>query len=216
MQRAVRRRAAGPTCRRPQRGELVRQLGDELRRHKRELAELVALENGKIIAEALGEVQEMIDIADLAVGQSRMLYGRTMHSERAQHRMYEQWHPLGVVGIITAFNFPVAVWSWNALLAAICGNACVWKPSPKTPLCALAVQRLCERVLERARRAADFPAAARSTARELGARLAADRARRAAVLHRLDRRRPPDRADRGRAPGQIAARAGRQQRHHRR
>jgi aldehyde dehydrogenase (NAD+) len=133
----------------PTRGQLVRHLADELRHHKQELAALVALENGKIMAEALGEVQEMIDMADFAVGQSRMLYGRTMHSERAQHRMYEQWHPLGVVGIISAFNFPVAVWSWNALLAAICGNASVWKPSPKTPLCALAVQRLCERVLKR-------------------------------------------------------------------
>ncbi len=135
----------------PGRGQLVRDLGEELRRNRRELATLVALENGKIIAEALGEVQEMIDIADFAVGQSRMLYGRTMHSERAQHRMYEQWHPLGVVGIISAFNFPVAVWAWNALLALICGNACIWKPSPKTPLCALAVQRLCERVLARHR-----------------------------------------------------------------
>jgi aldehyde dehydrogenase (NAD+) len=132
----------------PQRGELVRLFAEELRRHKRELAELVALENGKILVEALGEVQEMIDIADLAVGQSRMLYGRTMHSERAQHRMYEQWHPLGVVGIISAFNFPVAVWSWNALLAVVCGNACIWKPSPHTPLCALAVQQLCDRVLK--------------------------------------------------------------------
>ena len=98
---------------------------------------------------AIGEVQEMIDIADFAVGQSRMLYGLTMHSERPQHRMYEQWHPLGVVGVISAFNFPVAVWSWNAFLAAICGNACVWKPSPKTPLSALAVQQLCNRVMER-------------------------------------------------------------------
>jgi aldehyde dehydrogenase (NAD+) len=133
----------------PARGQLVRRIADELRQHKHELATLVALENGKIFAEALGEVQEMIDIADFAVGQSRMLYGRTMHSERVQHRMYEQWHPLGVVGIITAFNFPVAVWSWNALIAAICGNACIWKPSPKTPLCALAVQHLCRRVLER-------------------------------------------------------------------
>jgi aldehyde dehydrogenase (NAD+) len=132
----------------PQRGELVRLLGDALRRNKNELADLIALENGKLLAEARGEVQEMIDIADFAVGQSRMLYGRTMHSERAQHRLYEQWHPLGVVGIITAFNFPVAVWSWNALIAVICGNACVWKPSPKTPLCSLAVQRLCEQVLE--------------------------------------------------------------------
>src|ERR1700686_4811105 len=133
----------------PQRGDLVRQIGDELRQHKRELAELVSLENGKIIAEGLGEVQEMIDMADLAIGQSRMLYGRTMHSERSQHRMYEQWHPLGVVGVISAYNFPVAVWSWNAFLAAICGNATVWKPSPKTALCSLAVQNICNGVLER-------------------------------------------------------------------
>ncbi|HEY3808647.1 MAG TPA: aldehyde dehydrogenase family protein [Steroidobacteraceae bacterium] len=132
----------------PVRGQLVRRLADELRQHRLELGTLVALENGKILAEAVGEVQEMIDIADFAVGQSRQLYGRTMHSERPQHRMYEQWHPLGVVGIITAFNFPVAVWSWNALLAAICGNACIWKPSAKTPLCALAVSALCARVLE--------------------------------------------------------------------
>jgi len=108
------------------------------------------MENGKILAEGLGEVQEMIDIADFAVGQSRMLYGNTMHSERPQHRMYEQWHPLGVVGIISAFNFPVAVWSWNAFLAAICGNVSVWKPSPKTPLTALAVQQLCNRVMQAA------------------------------------------------------------------
>jgi aldehyde dehydrogenase (NAD+) len=133
----------------PVRGQLVRMIAGELRQHRQELGTLVALENGKILAEAVGEVQEMIDIADFAVGQSRQLYGRTMHSERPQHRMYEQWHPLGVVGIITAFNFPVAVWSWNALLAAICGNACIWKPSAKTPLCALAVSALCARVLER-------------------------------------------------------------------
>jgi aldehyde dehydrogenase (NAD+) len=107
------------------------------------------MENGKIKAEGDGEVQEMIDIADFAVGQSRMLYGLTMHSERPQHRMYEQWHPLGVVGVISAFNFPVAVWSWNAFLAAIAGNATVWKPSPKTALCSLAVQHICNRVLER-------------------------------------------------------------------
>lgn len=132
----------------PKRGEAVRLLAEELRRHKTDLGTLVSLENGKILAEGLGEVQEMIDIADFAVGQSRMLYGLTMHSERAQHRMYEQWHPLGVVGIITAFNFPVAVWSWNALLAAVCGNVSVWKPSPKTPLTALAVQHLCNRVLK--------------------------------------------------------------------
>jgi len=132
----------------PKRGEAVRLLGEELRRHKSDLGTLVSLENGKIIAEGLGEVQEMIDIADFAVGQSRMLYGSTMHSERPQHRMYEQWHPLGVVGIISAFNFPVAVWAWNACLAAICGNVSVWKPSPKTPLTALAVQHICNRVME--------------------------------------------------------------------
>jgi len=133
----------------PKRGEAVRLLGEELRRHKQDLGTLVSLENGKILAEGLGEVQEMIDIADFAVGQSRMLYGLTMHSERPQHRMSEQWLPLGVVGIISAFNFPVAVWSWNAFLGAICGNACVWKPSPKTPLTALAVQTLCNKVMER-------------------------------------------------------------------
>ncbi|HEY2679174.1 MAG TPA: aldehyde dehydrogenase family protein [Steroidobacteraceae bacterium] len=132
----------------PQRGEVVRLLGAELRSAKDLLGSLVSLENGKIKAEGDGEVQEMIDIADFAVGQSRMLYGNTMHSERAQHRMYEQWHPLGVVGVISAFNFPVAVWAWNAFLAAICGNATVWKPSPKTALCALAVQHLCNRVLQ--------------------------------------------------------------------
>jgi aldehyde dehydrogenase (NAD+) len=134
----------------PKRGEAIRLLGEELRRYKTELGTLVSLENGKILAEGLGEVQEMIDIADFAVGQSRMLYGNTMHSERPQHRMYEQWHPLGVVGIISAFNFPVAVWAWNACLAAICGNVSVWKPSPKTPLTALAVQYLCNRVVKAA------------------------------------------------------------------
>jgi aldehyde dehydrogenase (NAD+) len=134
----------------PKRGEAIRLLGEELRRNKTDLGTLVSLENGKILAEGLGEVQEMIDIADFAVGQSRMLYGNTMHSERPQHRMYEQWHPLGVVGIISAFNFPVAVWSWNAFLAAICGNVSVWKPSPKTPLTALAVQQLCNRVAKSA------------------------------------------------------------------
>jgi aldehyde dehydrogenase (NAD+) len=133
----------------PKRGEAVRQVGEELRAFKDALGSLVSMENGKIKAEGDGEVQEMIDIADFAVGQSRMLYGNTMHSERAQHRMYEQWHPLGVVGVISAFNFPVAVWAWNAFLAAIAGNATVWKPSPKTSLCALAVQHICNRVLER-------------------------------------------------------------------
>ena len=132
----------------PKRGEAVRLVGEALRAAKSDLGALVSLENGKILAEGLGEVQEMIDIADFAVGQSRMLYGLTMHSERPGHRMYEQWHPLGVVGIISAFNFPVAVWSWNAFLAAICGNVSVWKPSPKTPLTAIAVQKLVNRVLE--------------------------------------------------------------------
>src|SRR5499427_2838435 len=132
----------------PQRGELVRQIGVALREKKDLLGSLVSLEVGKIKAEGDGEVQEMMDMADFAVGQARMLYGQTMQSERPQHRMYEQWHPLGVVGIISAFNFPVAVWSWNAFLGAICGNACVWKPSHKTPLTALAVQHLCNRVVE--------------------------------------------------------------------
>src|SRR5260370_1410052 len=133
----------------PQRGEIVREIGNELRRHKADLGALVSIEMGKILAEGLGEVQEMIDMADFSVGLSRQLYGLTMHSERPAHRMYEQWHPLGVVGVISAFNFPVAVWSWNAFLAAISGNATVWKPSPKTALCSLAVQHICNRVLER-------------------------------------------------------------------
>ena len=136
----------------PKRGEAVRLMGEELRRYKDALGSLVSLENGKIKAEGDGEVQEMIDIADFAVGQSRMLYGLTMHSERPQHRMYEQWHPLGVVGVISAFNFPVAVWSWNAFLAAISDampRTKMWKPSPKTALCSLAVQHICNRVLER-------------------------------------------------------------------
>jgi aldehyde dehydrogenase (NAD+) len=134
----------------PKRGEVVRRIADELRRLKGELGSLVSLETGKIKQEGDGEVQEMIDIADFAVGQSRMLYGKTMHSERPRHRMYEQWHPLGVVGVITAFNFPVAVWSWNAFIALIAGNAVVWKPSPKAPLCAIAVQRIVNRVLAEA------------------------------------------------------------------
>ncbi|MCU1336420.1 MAG: aldehyde dehydrogenase [Bryobacterales bacterium] len=133
----------------PQRGEIVRQIGDELRRAKDDLGKLVSLETGKILAEGKGEVQEMIDVADFASGLSRQLYGLSMHSERPGHRMYEQWHPLGVVGVISAFNFPVAVWSWNALIAMVCGDTVVWKPSLKTPLCAIAVQNICDRVLER-------------------------------------------------------------------
>jgi L-aminoadipate-semialdehyde dehydrogenase len=133
----------------PKRGEIVREIGDELRRHKDDLGTLVTLEMGKILAEGKGEVQEMIDIADFAVGLSRQLYGLTIASERAEHRMYEQWQPLGVVGVISAFNFPVAVWSWNALIAAVCGDCVIWKPSLKTPLTAIAVQKICDRVLDR-------------------------------------------------------------------
>src|SRR6202167_1890381 len=133
----------------PKRGQIVREIGDELRRSKDDLGTLVTLETGKILAEGKGEVQEMIDIADFAVGLSRQLYGLTIASERPEHRMYEQWQPLGVVGVISAFNFPVAVWSWNALLAAVCGDCVIWKPSLKTPLTAIAVQNICERVLAR-------------------------------------------------------------------
>ncbi len=133
----------------PKRGRIVREIGDELRRFKDDLGALVTLEAGKILAEGKGEVQEMIDIADFAVGLSRQLYGLTIASERAEHRMYEQWHPLGVAGVISAFNFPVAVWSWNALLAAVCGDCVIWKPSLKTPLTAIAVQNICDRVLAR-------------------------------------------------------------------
>ncbi|HET7332115.1 aldehyde dehydrogenase family protein [Dyella sp.] len=132
----------------PRRGEAVRLCGEALRKHKDALGSLVALEMGKIKPEGDGEVQEMIDIADFAVGQSRMLYGYTMHSERPGHRMYEQYHPLGIVGIISAFNFPVAVWAWNAMLAAICGDICIWKPSPKTPLSAIATMKICNEALK--------------------------------------------------------------------
>jgi len=126
----------------PKRGEFVRQFGDKLRIKKNELGKLVSYEMGKSYQEGLGEVQEMIDICDLAVGMSRQLFGLQMHSERPKHRMMEQWHPLGVVGIISAFNFPVAVWAWNATLAWICGNVCIWKPSEKTPLCSIAYQNI--------------------------------------------------------------------------
>ncbi len=132
----------------PVRGDAVRNIAIALRKHKDALGSLVALENGKIKAEGDGEVQEMIDIADFAVGQSRMMYGRTMHSERPQHRMYEQWHPLGLVGTISAFNFPVAVYAWNACIAAICGNVNIWKPSSNTSLCGVAVQKIINEALE--------------------------------------------------------------------
>lgn len=130
----------------PKRGELIRLIGNKLRQYKDQLGSLVAYEMGKSKQEGDGEVQEMIDMADFAVGQSRMLYGKTMHSERPEHRMYEQWHPYGIVGVISAFNFPVAVWSWNAFIAAICGNTIIWKPSFKTPLCSIAVHKICAEV----------------------------------------------------------------------
>ena len=132
----------------PRRGEVVRRIGEALRERRDPLGRLVAAEMGKILPEGIGEVQEMIDIADFSVGLSRQLYGLSMHSERPGHRMYEQWHPLGIVGCITAFNFPVAVWSWNALVAAVCGDAVIWKPSSSTPLCAIAVQNIAQEVLD--------------------------------------------------------------------
>jgi aldehyde dehydrogenase (NAD+) len=133
----------------PKRGEIVREIGNALRANKENLGALVSYEMGKSLQEGYGEVQEMIDIADFAVGLSRQLYGLTMHSERPQHRMYEQYHPLGVVGIISAFNFPVAVWSWNAMLAWVCGDVCIWKPSEKTPLTAIACQRIAQEIFKK-------------------------------------------------------------------
>jgi len=133
----------------PRRGDIVRQVGDQLRLHKDALGRLVSYEMGKSLQEGWGEVQEMIDICDFAVGLSRQLYGLTMHSERPGHRMYEQWHPLGTVGIISAFNFPVAVWSWNAMIALVCGDVCIWKPSEKVPLCAVACQHIIADVFAR-------------------------------------------------------------------
>jgi aldehyde dehydrogenase (NAD+) len=133
----------------PKRGEVIRQMGDQLRKFKQPLGELVSFEMGKSLQEGLGEVQEMIDICDFAVGLSRQLHGLTMHSERPGHRMYEQYHPLGVVGVISAFNFPVAVWSWNSMLAWVCGDVCIWKPSEKTPLTALACQNIIQVVLKK-------------------------------------------------------------------
>jgi len=132
----------------PVRGDVVRQIGNELRKYKEPLGKLVSIECGKIYQEGLGEVQEMIDICDFAVGLSRQLHGFTMHSERPEHRMYEQYHPLGLTGVISAFNFPVAVWSWNAMIAAVCGDVVIWKPSEKTPLCGIACQKIVGRVLQ--------------------------------------------------------------------
>ena len=133
----------------PQRGQIIREIADALRRNREALGKLVTLEMGKIVAEGVGEVQEMIDIADFAVGLSRQLYGLTMHSERPSHRMYEQWHPLGPIGVITAFNFPVAVWSWNAVIATTCGDTVIWKPSSKTPLTAIGVMNILNPILDK-------------------------------------------------------------------
>src|SRR5438552_2408919 len=140
----------------PRRGELIRLFGETLRQHKSDLGNIISIEVGKIVSEGAGEVQEMIDICDFAVGLSRQLHGLTIASERPDHRMMECWHPLGPVGIVTAFNFPVAVWSWNAALAAVCGDVCLWKPSPLTPLCSVAVQALCDRVAAAHRAAGVF------------------------------------------------------------
>jgi len=158
----------------PKRGEIVREIGDELRKRKNDLGALVSMEMGKILAEGRGEVQEMIDIADFAVGLSRQLYGLTMQSERPGHRMYEQWHPLGVAGVITAFNFPVAVWSWNALIAAVCGDCILWKPSSETPLTAIAVQKICDQVTARHGWNGVFNLAV-ARGRDIGGRLLEDR-----------------------------------------
>ena len=148
MKRAVQAAAAWKEIPAPRRGEIVRLIGNAFRENKDALGALVSMEMGKSLQEGLGEVQEMIDICDFATGLSRQLYGLTMHSERPGHRMYEQWHPLGVVGVISAFNFPVAVWSWNAMIAAVCGNATIWKPSEKTPLSAVAVMQMVARVMK--------------------------------------------------------------------
>ena len=158
----------------PERGAVVRRMADALRANKKALGSLVSLEMGKIQAEGEGEVQEMIDIADFAVGLSRQLYGLTMASERPRHRMYEQWHPLGRVGVITAFNFPVAVWSWNAFIAAACGDVMIWKPSSKTPLCAIAVQNIIDPILEELDLAGVFNLVIGS-GREVGERMINDR-----------------------------------------
>lgn len=174
MQRAVEAFPKWRALPAPQRGQIVREIAEELRLHKEDLGTLVSLEMGKILAEGLGEVQEMIDIADFAVGLSRQLYGLTMHSERPAHRMFEQWKPLGVAGVVTAFNFPVAVWAWNAMIAAVCGDCVVWKPSSETPLSAIAVQKICDRVMARHGRQGVFNLVVGRGA-EVGERMLADR-----------------------------------------
>ncbi len=158
----------------PKRGEIVRQYGDLLRENKDALGKLVSYEMGKSLQEGYGEVQEMIDICDFAVGLSRQLYGLTMHSERPSHRMYEQWHPLGIVGVISAFNFPVAVWSWNAMIALVCGDVVVWKGSEKTPLCAVACQQLFGKILK-ANKVPDGVSCVVTGDYELGAAMSSDK-----------------------------------------
>ncbi len=199
----------------PKRGELVRDLGQALRAAKEPLGDLVTLEMGKIRAEGHGEVQEMIDICDFAVGLSRQLYGLTIASERPGHRMMEQWHPLGPIGVITAFNFPVAVWSWNAALAAVCGDTVVWKPAEPTPLTALAVQRIANQVMADHGVGGVFTLVV-GAGRTIGERMLADRPPAADLVHGLDGGRPPRVAGRRRALRPFAARARRQQRHRRR
>ena len=198
----------------PRRGEFVRRIGEKLRERKADLAALVTLEAGKIMQEALGEVQEMIDICDFAVGLSRQLYGLTIASERPGHRMMEQWHPLGPVGVITAFNFPVAVWAWNAMLALVCGDAVVWKPSEKTPLTALACHELAAEVMARDARGARRRPRRRGRRRPRR-RHSAGRFREAAadLRDRLGANGPGGGDDRRRAAGPLPAGTGRQQRH---
>lgn len=159
----------------PKRGDVVYELGRELRKYKKELGALVTMECGKILVEGEGEVQEMIDICDFAVGQSRQLYGKTMHSERPKHRMYEQWHPLGIVGIITSFNFPVAVWAWNFAVSAVCGNVHLWKPSSKTPLTGVAVTKIASRVLKRMGYSPAIASLVIGSGREIGEKMINDR-----------------------------------------
>ena len=200
----------------PRRGEFVRLLGEELRAAKDDLGRLVTLEAGKIVSEGLGEVQEMIDICDFAVGLSRQLYGLTIATERADHRMMETWHPLGVCGVISAFNFPVAVWSWNAALAFVCGDSVVWKPSEKTLLTALATQAIVERAAKRFGGVPEGLCEVLLGGREVGEILVEDDARADPLRHRLHRHGPSGRPEARRALRPRDPRARRQQRRHRR
>ena len=200
----------------PRRGEFVRLLGEELRAAKDDLGRLVTLEAGKIVSEGLGEVQEMIDICDFAVGLSRQLYGLTIATERADHRMMETWHPLGVCGVISAFNFPVAVWSWNAALAFVCGDSVVWKPSEKTPLTALATQAIVERAAKRFGGVPEGLSEVLIGGREVGEILVEDHPRAGGLRHRLHRHGPSGRPEARRALRPRDPGARRQQRRHRR